>query len=224
MHKYRSTNVFALLVITIIAVLATRYLISRINQFPDETPALLAPAPVHEDEQTDTSLAAFNTLIAQGWKPYRNDEMGIEFAYPEDGEIDEDRYNSYVAISFPKLLFHSEKNIPTTYGFLVEDFRGEALNEDSNTCWKNIGIDNTLQVPEKKTEIDGNFVPKFTYSNFQNSSYNSIVIYLCKNKDVYRIETDFLVSDATLPPQYLTAAQQYESDFNQILSGFHFLK
>jgi hypothetical protein len=228
MHKDRSTNVFALLVITIIAVGTTRFLLSKIAVLPKPQLMQQSLSITTEDiQQNDESLVMYQTLLNQGWKSYRNEDMGIEFAYPNDWDLKE--YKTGISLLFP-----SKDEIQKDLVIGISVSENGNINNLSPDQWEKENVDPKAlekQTSSKSINIDkkiafyAEYFPSKSESLYGDYYFNHVLIDIFVGHNIYSISGKKLteIPDERLTSDDFTAAHQYESDFSQILESLHFI-
>jgi len=224
-HK---TDYVLLFVITACASLATIFILSKIS-YEVDTVSPQQETTIMRNESTP--LATFNALVGQGWKVYRDEEKNIEFAYPENATI-ENSIN-IVKISFKNIPFYYQE-IDTSNFFYILISKDKNSNKEKLTIqkwWEQNGPQTQRQAPypdeEGETEIANNMAYKTYYlksQNILNQHYDFVDYFVAKDFDIYEISSQISPRESDLSDKYFIAAKEYETQFNQILSSFHFLK
>jgi len=219
-HK---TDYVLLFVITACASLATIFILLKIS-YEVDTVSPQQETTIMRSESTP--LATFNALVAQGWKVYRDEVKNIEFAYPNNWILENGTHD--ISLSFSN-KDNFQKELQVNFSIFEIDNQ-EKLNLEQWTQ-ENVDLDPTYLL-EKKNITLGNISGLYTkYSESKAERlyntehyFNSVFIYLINDSSIYTISSVDLASKENLSSIDLLAAQQYETQFNQILSSFHFLK
>ncbi|HWC57708.1 MAG TPA: hypothetical protein VG621_02010 [Candidatus Paceibacterota bacterium] len=224
MHKHHSTNIFALLIITVVGSLAALFVISKIT-ISDDFQAIIQE-PHTALSSSPNPITTFNTLVVQGWKVYRNEDMDIEFAYPDNWNLEEG--TDTISLFFPsKDDFQKNLELDITYlknkniqNESVDQWEQENLGQEDILEKKKITLGNTPAIYSRYSELKA--------ESLYDSKYymNDISITLANQNNIFLFSGKKLLDaqDKRLTAVDITAAQQYQSDFEKVLASFHFLR